>query len=176
MKIKTLISACFGGIGIYFLLTGIFTVILALMAFWPGTNTYAQETHFLVVAQYLSLCIPFLVGALFLTLAPKLVKIVCRFSKIGEDETCAFVDPVVAVTVACIVTGLVLAIKLIPDAVIFGYKQFMITASPHYAAEHQYEDYRKLLGQPVFGSLLAIGVILKARALASWLVSRYEKP
>ena len=173
MKIKTLISASFAGIGIYYLITGLFTVIISISMI---TITYDDPFNKRMAAlQFLAFCTPFILGVLFLMFAPKFAAVVCRFAKIGEEETVTIIEPEVAIMVACVVTALTLAISQIPVFVQLAGKQFLAAANPVYAADHRYEDYRAAIIQPGLASLLAVIVIWKARVLASWLVSRYEK-
>jgi hypothetical protein len=174
MKIKTLTAACFAGTGIYLVLTGSMSVIAS---FWMiaqiGDDPFNKRMAFL---QYLAFCMPFIIGVLFLALAPKLAALVCRCAKIGEEELTGIIHPEVAIMVACVVTGLTLAISQIPEFAQLVGKQFLAAANPAYAAEHRGEDFRMIMIHPGLYSALAIVVVWKAKALARWLVSKYEKP
>jgi hypothetical protein len=174
MKTKTLISACFAGAGIYLLLTGLMTVIFSFYLITiPNDDPFNRR---MMILQYPALCMPFIIGVLFLVFAPKFAAVVCRFAKIGEEEITAIIHPEVAVMVAFVVTGLTFAIRQIPEFALLAGKQFLAAASPSYAADHLYEDYRVIMISPGLCSLFALVIIWKARVLASWLVSRYEKP
>jgi hypothetical protein len=174
MKTKTLISASFAGIGIYYLITGLMTVIISISMITITYDTPFNER--MATLQFLAFCMPFIVGVLFLIFAQKLGAVVCRFSKIGEAEIATIIQPEVAIMIACVVTGLTLAISQIPTFIELAGKQFFAAANPVYAANHRYEDYRMPIIQSGFCSLLAVIVVCKARALASWIVSRHEKP
>ena len=174
MKIKTLISACFAGTGIYLLLNGAMTVIFSFyMVTIPNDYPFNRR---MMVLQYLAFCMPFIIGLLFLVFAPKFAALVCRFAKIGEEEITGTIHSEVAITVACVVTGLTLAIGQFPEFAQLVGKQFLAAASPTYAADHRYEDYRVIMIRPGLCSLAAFIVVLKAQGLARWLTSRYEKP
>src|SRR5665213_2162162 len=153
MKIKTLLSACFAGTGIYLILTGSMTVIFSFYLISIGHD---DPYRLFMICQYLGLCIPFILGVLFLTLAPRFSGIVCRFAKIGEDEFTTIIHPDVAITVACVVTGLTLAISQIPEFAQLLVKQFFVAANPTYAAEHRGEDYRLLMIRPATYSVLSL--------------------
>jgi hypothetical protein len=174
MKTKTLISASFAGIGIYYLITGLMTALISI-----SMLTITHDDPFnkrMAALQFLAFCMPFIVGVLFLMFASKLAAVVCRFAKIGEEEIATIIYPDVAIMVACVVTGLTLAITQISVFSQLAGKQFLAAASPVYAANHLYEDYRVVMIRPGLCSLLAIIVVWKARVLASWIVSRSEKP
>jgi hypothetical protein len=174
MKIKTLISACFAGTGIYLALTGSITVVLSFYLITAGGDDPFNKRMMLL--QYFAFCMPFIIGVLFLAFAPKLAAVVCRFAKLGEEELTAVIHPEVAIIVACVVTGLTLAISQIPELARLTGKQFLASANPVYAADHRGEDYRMMMIRPGLYSALAIIVLWKARVLASWLVSKYQKP
>ena len=174
MKIKTLIAATFAGTGIYLLLTGSMTVIFSFYLISAGSDDPFNK-HIMLL-QYLALCMPFIIGVLFLVLASKFAGVVCRFAKIAEEEFTTVIHPDVAITVACVVTGLTLAISQIPEFAQLLGKQFLVAANPVYAAEHRGEDYRLLMIRPGLYSALSLFVLWKARALASWLMVKYQKP
>jgi len=174
MKIKTLTAACFAGTGIYLVLTGSMSVIFSFYMITDlGGDPFNKR---MVLLQYLALCMPFIIGVLFLALAPKFAAVVCRCAKIGEEEITAIIHPEVAIMAACVVTGLTLAISQIPEFAQLAGKQFLAAANPVYAADHRGEDFRMIMIPPGLYSLLAIAVVWKAKAIASWLVSKYERP
>lgn len=173
MKTKSLIAACLAGVGIYLVVTGSMTVVFSLSML---TSDYGDpSTRSTVIAQYLVLGMPFFVGVLFVTFAFKLASLICRVAKTEETFT-GIIQPEVAIVVACVVTGLLLAITQLPELVQLVVKQFLVSASAAYAADHRYEDYRLLMVHPGVYSLLALLVVWKAKFLARWLVTRYEKP
>ena len=174
MKIKTLVSACFAGTGIYLILTGSMAVIFSF--YLVTIDNVDPAGRRMMLFQYLAFCMPFVFGVLFLVLAPKLAAVVCRFARIGEEEFTSVIHPDVAITVACVVTGLTLAISEIPEFVQLLGKQYLVAANPVYAAEHRGENYRLLMIRPALYSALSLTVLWKARTLAGWLMSKYQKP
>jgi len=173
MKIKTLTAACLAGTGIYLIFTGSMSVVASVwMITEVGDDPFNKH---MVLLQYFAFCVPFITGVLFLALAQKLAAVVCRCAKIGEEEITGIIQPEVAIMVACVVTGLTLAISQIPEFAQLAGKQFLAAANPAYAAEHRGEDFRMIMIHPGIYSVLAIVVVWKAKAIASWLVSKYER-
>ena len=176
MKTKPLLAACFGGCGIYFLLSGTLSLVFALSVLLPGLRMYARNgTLWPMIAQYALLCVPLMVGAVFLLFAPRLAGIVCRFARMEEDAASPTLEPTLAITLACVVTGLVLAIKEIPELVQLLYQKLVMATNPLYATMHARDDF----GVPLIRSLLAVFLALLAigfgPAIARWLVRRDEK-
>jgi hypothetical protein len=176
MKTKTLIAACFGGCGIYLLITGTAGLVFALSMFFLMMGHFSKDnTLGQMVAPYAVFCIPFLVGAFFLRCASWLAGVVCRFARIEEDTTGLAVDPTWAITLACVVTGLVLAIKEIPVLVQLSYQKVVMAMSPIYDNMHAHDDF----GGPLIRSLLAVALALLvigfAKTIARRLVQRYER-
>lgn len=174
MKSKALITACFAGVGIYLVVTGSLNATASLYVLSPAYQGLASK--FEMVMQFFAICVPLISGLIFIGLAPWLASIVCHRSKLAEDEPAAWVSPVIALTFACVVSSLVLGLYQIPEFVRLLSMQFLAAASPMYAAEHRYEDYRVLMVRPGIYSAVAIIVLWKAKALAGWLVSRYDRP
>ena len=174
MKAKTLITACFAGTGVFLLVTGSMKVLVSLYLVTTVHND--PDNRYLMLAQYLVLSMPFISGLIFLGLAPTLAAVVCRRSKIGEDELARFIQPVVAITVACVISGLTLALSQIPEFAQLVSKQFLAAASPVYASNHPHENYKIIMIRPGIYSAVAVILLWKAKALATWLVSRYESP
>ena len=141
-----------------------------LRGVFSDTNT----TH-LIVFQSLALCMPFITGVLFLLFAPTFASIVCRLSQIGEEAFTAVISPETAIVVSCVITGLTLGVQKIPEFAQFAVQQILAAANPAYAAMHQGQDFRILIIGPALYTILSMTVLFKARALARWLMSRYEK-
>jgi len=174
MKTKTLITACFAGIGIFLLVNGSMAVIAS---FYMLTVTFADPfNRNISLLQFLVLSMPFISGLIFFAFAPGFAAMVCRRSKIADDDHATLIDPAVAITAACVVTGLMLALAQIPEFAQALSKQFLAAASPAYAANHQGEDYRIIMIRPGIYSVVALAFLWKAKALAAWLVSKYERP
>ncbi len=153
--------------------TGSMTVVFTLIMLASSYGDAPPEGA--VLAQYLVLCMPFFCGVLFVVFALRFASLICRVAKAGE-EFAAIIEPEVAVLVACVVTGLLVAITQLPVLVQLCAKQFLAAASPVYAADHRYQDYKLLMVQPGVYTLLAVIVVWKSRFIAHWAVARYEKP
>ncbi|MDB4384907.1 hypothetical protein N9Z12_02540, partial [Opitutaceae bacterium] len=173
MKIRTLTSACFAGIGIYYILTGSVTLVISLSMITTATGSPFNQR--MVLLQALAYSIPFIIGLIFLIFAPKLAGIVCRFAKIEDDEISMTIRPETIIMAGCVVSGLIVAIGQIPEIVQLATKQFLTAASSDYALQYRGEDFRVIMIRPGVHLMLAFAVIWKARAIASWLVSHYEK-
>lgn len=173
MKIRTLTSACFAGIGIYYFLTGSVTLVVSLSLFTSAADDFSN-LH-MVLLQSLAYSIPFIIGLIFLVFSPNLAGIVCRFAKIEDDEIKMTVRPETIIVAGCVVSGLVVAIGQIPEMVQLATKQFLTAASSDYALQYRGEDFRVIMIRPGVHLFLAFAVIWKARAIADWLVSHYEK-
>ncbi len=171
MKTKSLIAACFAGTGIYLIITGSMTVIFSVSMLF---SAYDPDNARIVLLECLALCVPFFGGVIFLIFASKLAYVVCRFAKTEEDFT-AIISPEVAIVVACVVTGLTLAIGQLPEFVRLAAQQVLVAADSEYARNHPYEDYRVAIIRPGLYLLVAVVVVWKAKLLAGWLVSRYER-
>src|ERR1700693_991870 len=107
MKAKTLIAACFGGIGIYQVISGSFSVVASFYLVSAGGDDPSNRR--MMVLQYLELCMPFLTGLVFLIFAPTWSRLVCVSAKIGEEDVAGIIQPQVVIMAACVVTGLILA-------------------------------------------------------------------
>jgi len=174
MKTKTLITACFSGIGIYLILTGSMSVVASLymlkVTFSDPVNRYMPLLQFLVLGM------PFVSGLLFFAFAPQFAALVCRRSNITKEDRAIFIDPRLAITTACVIAGLMLALSQVPEFVQLLSKQFLMAASPAYAALHQGENPKIIMIRPGIYTAVSIFFLWKAKALAGWLASRYEKP
>jgi len=176
MKTKTLIAACFGGWGIYLLVTGTVGLVFALSTLFSMMVHFSKNmTLGQMIAPYAVFCLPFLVGAFFLRCAPWLAGVVCRFARIEEDAASPTLEPTLAITLACVVTGLVLAIKEIPGLVQLLYQKTVMEMNPAYGTLQAHDDF----GVPLIRSLLAVGLALLvigfAKTIARRLVQRYER-
>jgi hypothetical protein len=174
MKTKTLITACFAGVGIYLIISGAVSVIASFYMVFVTFSDQLNRT--MALLQFLVLSMPFISGLVFFGFARLLADVVCRRSSIDDSEPVTALHPTLAITTACVICGLMLALGQVPEFAQALGKQFLAAASPVYAANHQGEDYRILMIRPGVYSAVAIVLLWKAKALGSWLVSRYEKP
>lgn len=167
MKTKSLIAACLAGIGIYLIVIGALTVMFSVsMLISAGRGSP------MLWLQYLGFCMPFLTGIIFLVFSSSLASVICRCAKTEEQFT-GIIQPEVAVLVACVVTGLTLLLTQFPEFARLGVQQFLVAASPAYAANHRHEDYRVMLVSPGVCSLVAVFIIWKAKAISSWVTKKY---
>ncbi len=173
MKTKTLIAACFAGAGVYLVVTGSMSVVASL--YMLGVTFSDPINRYMPLLQFLVLGMPFVSGLLFFGLAPQFAAMVCRRSKISEDDNATCIHPVLAITAACVICGVTLALSQVPEFAQLLSKQFLMAASPVYAANHQGEDYRIIMIRPGIYTIVSIIALWKAKAFAVWLVSRYEK-
>jgi MFS family permease len=174
MKTKTMITACFAGIGIYLILTGSMSVVASL--YMLKLTASGQADRYMALFQFLVLGMPFIGGLLFFAFAPQFAALVCRRSEITEEDRAIFIEPRLAITTACVIAGLMVALSQIPEFVQLFSKKFLMAANPEYAAFHEGENLKILMIRPGIYSVLSIFVLWKAKALAGWLVSKYEKP
>jgi len=176
MKARKLLAACFAGAGIYFLLTGSVTVVASALLLVQELKLDLHGTGAALVAQYLVGNTPFIVGVLCLILAAPLARLAGRFAKIEEDDIATGLpDPPSVITVACVVTGLVMAITQIPELVRLLYQHFLVAANPTFAAAHRGENFTMQMVRPTVFALVAIVVLLNARTLGRWLDARHAK-
>lgn len=173
MKIRTLMSACLAGFGIYHVIIGSMSVVVSLS--WltiPAVDSLNQRISIL---QVLGFSMPFVVGLVLLVFAPKLAAIACRFAKIGDAEITTVLHPQTVLVTACVITGLVMAIGQIPEVVQLASQHFLVAANPIYAAENRATDFRVMMIVPTLYTALSLALIWKARALSTWILSRDEK-
>lgn len=159
--------------GIFYILTGSATLVVSL-SMLTSSGAGFSNLH-MVLLQSLAYSTPFVIGVIFLVFAPQLAATVCRFAKIEDSEIKMTVRPETLIIAGCVVSGLVLAIGQIPEIVQLATKQFLAAANPDYALQYRGEDFRVIMIRPSVHLILAFAVIWKARAIASWLVSHYEK-
>ena len=126
--------------------------------------------------QFLVLGMPFVSGLLFFAFAPQFAKLVCWRSNIAEEDRAILIDPRLAITTACVIAGLMLALSQVPEFAQLLSKQFLMAANPRYAAENQGENLKIVMIRPGIYTAVSICVLWKAKAIGDWLVSKYEKP
>jgi len=80
--------------------------------------------------QFLVLGMPFVSGLLFFRIRTPIAKLVCRRSNIAEEDRAILIDPRLAITTACVIAGLMLALSQVPEFAQLLSKQFLMAAQP----------------------------------------------